>query len=166
MKNPSKITKMHQALWALAVAITESRGRESESLDLIPVSNRVALRLAPRGYAQPQGAFLPEVSWLHICHPRKYYNRLKRAYLTVFPRRMELMTHPVKIKVTNNVNGAFGREIKINNRKCNTLSLFSATADNLSYNLATHKGCTNCGKKLTPAERIHIQLAVIARRAQ
>ena len=165
MKNPSKITKMHQALWALAIAITQSNGRESAKSDLIPVSNRVALRLAQEGDFIGSGEFLPAVSWVHICHPRIYYNRLKRAYHHKKWNR-EQMTHPVNVKVMSNVNWTGGREIMINGKTCSTMSLFAACANNLSYNLATHKGCTNCGKKLTNIERLHIQLAVIARRAQ
>jgi hypothetical protein len=161
---------MHQALWALAVAITEA-GREkngecSLSAKLIPISNRVALRIAPRDYAQPSEVFLSPVSWAHICHPRKYYNRLKRAYIREYdPEGKSGIPYPVKVEVTV---GSWSqlREIMINGRKRYAMTLFAATADNISYNLPIHKGCINCGKKLTNIERRHIQLAVIARRAQ
>jgi hypothetical protein len=153
---------MHQALWALTLAILASRPHTD--VKLIPLSNRVALRL--------HSDRAPEVAWIHICHPRTFYSRMKLAYSTAFKStnkdRTLKLTHPVKVEITFDevwpVMG--GKGIKLNGRRCATASLFSATAENVHWNLTSNKACTRCGKKLSDIERTHIQLAIIARKTK
>jgi hypothetical protein len=134
-----KMSPMYDCLWTLIASALQ--GGRHENLEII--SNRVGILTTPEG----------EVSWIHLCYPRKLYNQLKRYYR--FPP-----TLPLYAKLW--INEDHSRlALTLNGVVIDRPSIKYDAERSSAINITRDPDCWACGDLLKTQEQLFVNLRYI-----